>query len=117
MAITNNSVGTDFEAEKNKCYQRRIDENSWKASLMYLFPPFGLIHASTRNTVTPFLFSMIGSGVAFLFLSSFAAALNPDITAQQKDRLNTSTWLITAPLFAKLGMSQAKADAKKRLGL
>ena len=113
--MTTATTPSTLSKEKTTAFKHRQRDTSWGYAFAHLIPFVGLYYACDRRTITPFLYSYLGSwGVGFLLGLAMVSG-NPKVPEKELEAAGIIAGLVATPLLVKRGIDQARNHGKLRL--
>ncbi len=104
-----------LEAQKVKAFQHRQRDTGWGYAFAHLIPFVGLWYAFDRYTITPFLYSAVGSFAISSVVGLVMIGANPQTSQKEADGIGYLTCIITSPFLVKKGIERAREYGKLKL--
>ena len=100
---------------KRLAWEARQQDTGWGMAAAHLLPFVGIYYAIKRRTVTPLLWSSLGTYAAAFSLGILMGLSGNDFNDKQYENAGTVVGLIACPLLAKKGIDKARKFAAKKL--
>tara|TARA_Y100001968_G_C19442800_1_gene763508 strand:- start:3716 stop:4063 length:348 start_codon:yes stop_codon:yes gene_type:complete len=108
------------DSNQKKAFERRQKDTGWLYAIGHGFPPYlhlimWVYYAITRRTITPLLYSLIFSVIAFVVSVFIQSAIGgEDYYGAVRGGSLILTHILTA-IIAKQGINKARISAKNKL--
>lgn len=124
MTITNAPTTIDdfpnatvpMTERKINAFRNRLKDTKQGWAWAHLLPFAPLFYAWTRRTITPAVYTIVGTNCAALAVGIVLVAAGADLTDKQAKTAGRVVSLAVTPMLAKAGIDKARKHAAIQLG-